>query len=170
MKKAYVKPVFLAEVFEGTASVAACERGSNEKFEVWNKVMVCDSPGHKIGSGNDSSTFKMQYLNYATDGLAQNGIWSDDYKLGKMGDNTGAYVFTSGMVVCDFLWDSKGGEISVWENTETKELISNTTKRSSFLESGLAGFRQLGEGFMSFFRDASAKCEPILDNGTPFSG
>ena len=56
MKKAYLKPVFLAEVFEGTASVATCTQDydpTKNLMQVYNGLRVCEhqNEGHEIGKG-----------------------------------------------------------------------------------------------------------------------
>lgn len=169
MKKAYVKPVFVAEEFEGTASVAACGYSSKNKFEVWEGVQVCHSPGHKIGQGNDNAPFK-DYLEYATDGTTSS--W-DGYTVGGMDDNKGSYVFTSGLVECDFVWNSNGGSIGVWKQDNedgSESLVSNTGIRKQLVSLGQAGIKWLQWTFMPFFRQNNSDCAPELGNATPFSG
>ena len=57
MKKAYVKPVFLAEEFEGTASVASCgydADAANSALQVWHGKSLCTvgDSGHHVGKAN----------------------------------------------------------------------------------------------------------------------
>ena len=177
MKKAYVKPVFLAEEFEGTASVAACGYGSSKTFEVWDGVKVCNSNGHEIGQGSGKSSFEQRYISYATDNHYGNGKdafqpingTTGSYSLTNMDPNIGSYVFTSGNFDCDFAWDSKGGYIGVWEDNN-KDLMTNNKTREDLYKDGLAGIRWLTESFMSFFRKNEPSCEPVLDTKLPFSG
>lgn len=182
MKKAYVKPVFLAEVFEGTANVAACERGSSETFEVWKGVSVCGTPGHAIGESSGKSSFEENYISYATDNRYTNTVKGkdgfqpindeiDSYSLTNMGPNVGSYVFTSWNFDCDFAWDSKGGSVGVWVNTnDNNSLITNNVQRETLYNNKSAGILWLAQSFMNFFRKNEPGCKPVLDGGSPFSG
>lgn len=179
MKKAYVKPVFLAEEFEGTASVAACDRGSSKTFEVWDGVKVCNSNGHEIGQGSGKSSFEQSYISYATDNHYRNGKdafqpingTTGSYSLTNMDENIGSYVFTSWNFDCDFAWDSKGGNVGVWVNTkDNNSLITNNVNRKTLYNNDSAGILWLAQSFMNFFRKNESGCEPVLDGGSPFSG
>lgn len=112
MKKAYVKPVFLAEEFEGTVSVASCQYNvdAQTKIQVYDGLHICDVPcSHSIGGNNGQGTKGdvQDWWNYATETKTGNNM---DGKGGP--DN--AYLFTSGQIECDFVWNSQGSQVGIW--------------------------------------------------------
>lgn len=164
MRKAYTKPVFLAEEYEMTTSVAACKTSSNAPHEIWKMdPCSCDAPGHDVDKTGGAPVH--DYWDYATNNNSSN------YDRGNMGDNNGSYLFTDSQLICDFVWNEKGGDIGVWKDKETNSLVSNLddrffgeagTNKGSFVE-------YLGMKFMNFFRKNAPGCEPYVDSGNPFS-
>lgn len=130
MKKAYVKPVFLAEEFEGTVSVAACDYSSpTNHLAIYNGQSLCvigDSGHHVGGSGNGGKTegFVQDYWSYATNGDRSDSPTKQDYNDGYYTDlNKGAFLFTGGQTVCDFVWNGGDSQVGIW--TKDKDIISS---------------------------------------------
>ena len=143
MKKAYVKPVFLAEEFECTAAVAGCVYSSKKPAQVWEGLTFCDDNGHVIGGQNGSNGEVNQWWDYATE--TDNS--TDGPKNGELGSyNDFAYLFTSGSYECDFIWNSSKSDIYVWTKTEgdLKSAISKHTERKG-------AFATLVSTFVDFF-------------------
>lgn len=172
MKKAYVKPVFMAEEYELTASVAGCEYSPSKPFEIWKGTYICASgQGHSVGQGNPTDDPVLGYWDYATAGRYQNydtKFEGHGYQMGNEGTNNGAYVFTGAETQCDFVWNSYNGDIGVWKDSNNN-LIKNETDRSnegSWID-------RLGYTFMQFFRTANSSCSPLFQTNegsvVPFS-
>lgn len=113
MKKAYVKPVFVAEEFEGTVSVASCQYGvdAQTKIGVYDGLHICPNIhcAHDIGGNNGKGTDGdvQNWWNYATEtttGKNENGLNGPD----------NAYLFTSGQIECDFVWNSQDSKVGIW--------------------------------------------------------
>lgn len=163
MKKAYVKPVFLAEVFEGTASVATCTQDydpTKNLMQVYNGLQACEhgNKGHEIGHGSSPVN---EYWSYATNGSSTNPTKPVD------DPNSAAYLFTSGQQECDFVWNSYDGEIGVWYDNNNN-LQANMKDRDVSLIGSI--IKTVANDFMSFFRGTGSKCTTIeIDGVTPFS-
>ena len=116
MKRAYVKPVFLAEAFEGTASVAVCDyHANNNPAQIWEGMLMCQKgdQGHAIGGQNGQKGDVQKWWDYATN--TKNATDANP-KTGSYND--GAFLFTSGSTTCDFVWNSKEDNIKVWTKNE----------------------------------------------------
>lgn len=146
MKRAYVKPVFLAEAFEGTASVASCgydADAANSALQVWEGKGLCavGDGGHRIGKKDAAVD---QWWDYATKTEGANGKppTSDSLK----GFNDGAFLFTDSQTVCDFVWNSVDSDIGIWtsEKGNASTAIWDVTKRDNM-------FITLIKGFAAFF-------------------
>ena len=164
MKKAYVKPVFLAEAFEVTTNVAACKTRSNAPHEIWKgDPCSCGAPGHAVDKTGGAPVD--QYWDYASNGNKNN------YNRGEMGANNGSYIFTDDLLTCDFVWNERGGMVGVWKDKETNNLVSDLTQRFFGEEGTNKGsfVDYIGSSFMAFFRKNEPGCEPYVDEGVPFS-
>lgn len=163
MKKAYVKPVFMAEEYEMTASVAGCRTRSNAPHEIWkNDPCSCSAPGHEIDKTGGAPV--SDYWDYASNGHA------NSYEHDKMGVNNGSFIFTDDMLQCDFVWNQPGGKVGVWTDKETGALVSDFDQRELSEESNVGSVvAWIGDNFMSFFRKNEPGCEPYVDEGVPFS-
>ena len=124
MKKAYVKPVFLAEEFVGVAHVAsACGYSISKPAEVYFGVGLCDHKGgnchtvknsHGGISGSYAYTYKDEQGN---EQQKQMSYW--EYAGNSSGTKNGdAFLFTVNNGQCDFLWDSTKNEMGVWNTPD----------------------------------------------------
>lgn len=134
MKRAYMKPVFLAEAFEGTASVASCDYHSGapgKEVLIYNGLRLCsggNSCSHTVGGNKKDSGDVQEYWNYATENGLTAGPTSDDYIKGGV---NGAYLFTGGQKVCDFVWNGGNSQVGIWIDNETdKNPISKAENRN----------------------------------------
>ena len=163
MKKAYVKPVFLAEVFEGTASVATCTQDydpTKNLMQVYNGLRACEhtNNGHEIGKGQAPVN---NYWSYATNGSSDNPTKAVEDL------NEAAFLFTSGQQECDFVWNSYDGGIGVWYDKQDQLQANKDDRDVSLVESII---KTVANDFMSFFRGNGSKCTTIeIDGVTPFS-
>lgn len=121
MKKAYVKPVFVAEEFVAETSYAAtgCPTNYWAPVSISNGTQLCaDDSGHVIGAENGKKGIINQKDGYST-GVSywDYASWGKD-KRPDAGDDTyaaeGTYLFNSGSKVCDFVWDNTANEVGVW--------------------------------------------------------
>lgn len=155
MKKAYVKPVFMAEFFEVSSTVAVCPVRSATPLPVEEGDYICDSPGHAVGHAQ----------------APVNNYW--DYATNYQTDNS--YIFTSGTYQCDFLWNSEGGNVGVWTQMDesgaskgTDYLVSDASQRynteTNVFTAVVHWFQDMN--FMNFFRGAnSTNCIPTYNDG-----
>ena len=150
MKKAYVKPVFLAEEFEGTACVAACDYhagGDNSQVLIYNTLRLCppsNNCDHAVGGNSNNGKYDgdiQNYWKYATNNdTLMEGPTNENY----VNDTTdGAYLFTDGETVCDFVWNGGKSQVGIWTQYENNlgSAISN------------AGLRELGQSFITWVSD-----------------
>lgn len=156
MKKAYVKPVFLAEAFEGTASVASCgydADAANSAIQIWHGKNLCTvgDGGHYVGKDNGNKHPDVaQWWDYATN---TNGANTNPPKSNSLsGFNNGAYLFTDGQTVCDFVWNSVDSDVGIW--TSEKDNASTaiwdvTVRNNSVFNQNL--FVTFIKGFAAFF-------------------
>ncbi len=166
MKKAYVKPVFLAEEFEATGSVAACVyHVTNNPAQIWEGMYMCarQDGGHAIGGQNGQKGEIQNWWDYATN---TKGATDANPKSGTYND--GAYLFTSGSTTCDFVWNSKTDNIKIWtsEQDNLNTAIWDSTKREG-------GFlTKVWDTFAGFFLGNSADYEshtPVYEERQMFS-
>lgn len=119
MKKAYVKPVFFAEEYEMTASVANCEFNADiEKAQIWEGMQMCDgkTDGHVIGGQQNDAGFvnEKNLWQYATgESTADDGRISETSYY-----NDSAYLFAGKNSECDFIWNQKDGPVGIWTTQE----------------------------------------------------
>lgn len=132
MKKAYVKPVFLAEEFEGTVSVAACGYSSRNALHVWEGKNLClvGSCAHAVNrNGNALVT---QWWEYATEGMVDpDAEFTNPTSENFDAYNDVAYLFTDSQTVCDFVWNGIGSEVGIWtsEKGDVSTSMADHTKR-----------------------------------------
>ena len=150
MKKAYVKPVFLAEEFVGTTAVAGCGEGSvNKPVELEKGQYLCykvkpngsyqGDNGHQIGKNNAPV---LQYWDYA-------GANKED------DEKTDVYLFTDSSIVCDFLWNGQGSTVKGWStNGQESGLVWDETQRTD----SARNFFDFRKKLLEFF------CGPNADN------
>lgn len=131
MKRAYVKPVFLAEEYVAASNyVAACGTLSwlpqLIKFPTDHKTgdgtHLCENTtcAHSVGSNRnqaiiikdkyDTNTSYEDYAGWDTSKRPNAG--EDEYSA------TNAYLFNSGHGACDFVWDNTGSDVGVWKKDE----------------------------------------------------
>lgn len=178
MKKAYVKPVFLAEAFEMTTNVAGCDFSANQnKAQIWEGIHMCadKTDGHQIGGQQGNSGYvnpgKKDWTGlwgYATNGQFTNDGTSD------VNNPDAAFLFAGRNAECDFIWNSKSGPIGIWTNTEVNSIdqvndsvwISNPLERtaSSFI-SWIGSFAEVFFGNNAGFGQHT----PVYDNQKIFS-
>ena len=147
MKKAYVKPVFMAEEFVATASVASCGYNvsdPNSALQVWHTMHLCTntSCSHQIGGNQGNLTYDANnWWGYATDtpGARPTSDSTD-------GLNDAAYLFTDAQTVCDFVWSSKTSNVGIWTGTQGDKTtaISDSNNRTN-------AFVTLINDFSNFF-------------------
>ena len=126
MKKAYVKPVFLAEEFVATMDhVAACPTNTWTPQELQFPIngqggtRLCNSQktncSHYLGSGNATINGYYDEANKIT--YQQYAEWSIDDRSNAgdgVSDATKAYLFNSGYGACDFVWNNTNQNVGVW--------------------------------------------------------
>lgn len=150
MRKAYVKPVFLAEAFEGTQSVASCGNGSiNTPIELEKGQFICytnnngsitGDSGHVIGGQNGKKGSALEYWDAA--GANKEGS-----------EKTDVYLFTDANVVCDFLWNGQGSTVKGWStNGQKSGLVWDENERGDSAKN----FFDFGEKLLQFFTGAGA--------------
>lgn len=136
MKKAYVKPVFLAEEFENTMSVAACEyHASSKPAQIWRGTPLCSVGDSGHGVGGDPGTGKKVEVNNWWD-YATNTKEATDANPNTGTYNDGAYLFTSGSTTCDFVWNSTTDTVKIWtseENNKATAIWDSTKRENGFL-------------------------------------
>lgn len=119
MKKAYVKPVFLAEEFFMTMSIAACQYSMNNPAKIYHGVRMCSGNNHKVTwSPNATNKGTINTKTYtAADGTVMD-YWQ--YSQGAADEaSSDAYLFTVNNGQCDFLWDNSNEQIGVWKTPDT---------------------------------------------------
>lgn len=151
MKKAYVKPVFMAEEFEGLAHVTStCGYSINDPAEVYDGVGICfkkNGCNHTVdGSGEiDTGMYsnELTYWEYASGAGASNEQGND------------AYLFTVGNGQCDFLWNSSNDDMGVWKtpDTYTDGAVRPGLKKGDVVSDFV---NWLGIGFSQFFFNNSS--------------
>ena len=177
MKKAYVKPVFLAEEFVAETSYAnsACGISSGKAFTLYiddnNPQHLCThSPckGHDMTSSSvvytgensfivdsEKNTDTMTYWNYAT-----------------KSDNE-ATLFSFGAVDCDFMWKTNGqDQVSAWkyvDNDTRASLIKSTNNIFDLIITGLGSFSQFFHGNHGNGSSGNGQHEPGEAEGAFFS-
>ena len=129
MKKAYVKPVFIADTYELTSSVAGC--GPVSVYSGWRinaNMQICTE---KHGNQQSAHSIKQSSLDktyIGNDDGANLSYWEYATYTGKddqgnyQFNNDDAYIFFNN-VICDFLWnpeDQEGGrgDVYVWDSIE----------------------------------------------------
>ena len=165
MKKAYVKPVFLAEEFEMTTNVAGCDYHSQNKAQIYEPMQMCmgnnsghSDQGHQIGGQQGVSGYvnENNLWSYAT-----NGASSTDGRESN-GDNfaDSAYLFAGRNAECDFIWNQKDGPVGIWTTQEVSSIqdvtsdiwIADTSKRTdSSIISWIGSFARVFFGNNSGF-------------------
>jgi len=132
MKKAYVKPVLVAEPYEMTETVAWCPESQYKTINVYSGAALCvkgnchlvDTSGGWINQNNGYSytaivdgketTQTMSYWQYA-------GGNAD----GTIANNKDVFLFSTGNYACDFLWSDPTESIYVWKSPDEKDRIEN---------------------------------------------
>lgn len=170
MKKAYVKPVFFAEEFAGTSSVAACEYNAKQNaLQIWEGRNLClnGKCAHEIGKKTNEVS---NWWDYATntEGADANKPSSDSLS----GYNDGAYLFTDGQTVCDFVWNTGGSQVGIWTSAkdDSSTAIWDDEKRTGTL--GVNLFVTLITAYSNFFGiepDKSDQHLPGVNNEVFFS-
>ena len=133
MKKAYVKPVFLAEEFVADASVAACTRSSiYEALELKRgDTTLCDQNcGHAIGKGSE---YHIDDLYTHDDIEVSDGVIPDvnknTYWQYAQAEDGKVTLFNQNNCECDFLWSYENtgtvNEVKVWGSTAKDERPNN---------------------------------------------
>lgn len=177
MKKAYVKPVFLAEEFECTAAVAGCAYSAKTPAQVFEGMHMCgdnSNDGHVIGGNSGDKGFVNKgkhngvqspgFWDYATGGT---GTYIDDAPHEADPNKDLAYLFTDSSTVCDFIWNSRDSQVGVWTSKENdwNTAIANPSLRNN-------AFVTLVSSFANFFFGNSANWEghtPIYGDQKIFS-
>ena len=129
MKKAYVKPVFLAEEFGMTACVASCVGASvNSPIEIEDDGRLCVGPGNDHRIDADSV--------YGWENAA--------------GDGTSVYLFTNSNIECDYLWYGEGSSVQAWstDKDDINSIVWNQEARKNLTQSTNYSF---GKILMNFF-------------------
>ena len=133
MKRAYVKPMFVAEEYEMTECVASCGKGSiNQPAIITKGVRLCS------GNGQDH-TFKKDSDLQAVYG------WSEAQK-----DKTSAYLFTNSNIECDFLWYGGDSDVQAW-STNKDDINSIVWKQEDREKLTADKNYSFGKKFMEFF-------------------
>lgn len=134
MKRAYVKPVFLAEEYVAASNyVAACGTMSwvpqllqfpSGKEE---GTHLCENTtcAHNVGFNKNQAIImkgeydtNISYKEYAEwDTSNRPNAAEDGYSA------TNAYLFNSGHGACDFVWDHTGSDVGVWKKDEQSNWI-----------------------------------------------
>lgn len=169
MKKAYVKPVFLAEEFVAETSYAnsACGISSGAAYKLYindnNPQHLCihdGCKGHSLQSKsyvnnhtntfitditNDQKTETMTYWNYATKSDGE------------------ATLFSFGAVDCDFMWKTNGqDQVSAWkyvDNDTRASMVKSTTNIFELI------FTNIGQSFSQFFLANSSSGQGVHEPG-----
>ena len=150
MKKAYVKPVFLAEEFEGTMSVASCGYdATNMELQIWHGKQLCvkQHNGHYVGKKPGEVA---DWWDYATNTSSAKGNPPTSASLD--GYNDGAFLFTDSQTVCDFIWNSVDSDVGIWtseKGNSSKAIWDVETRNNSILNQNL--FVTFIKGFADFF-------------------
>lgn len=140
MKRAYVKPVFLAEEYVAVSNyVAACGtlswlpqlinfpsgKNTHDGTHLCENTTCAHSVGHNgnatIWGDYDKNTSYKDYAEWDTSNRPNAGEDVDSA--------TNAYLFNSGHGACDFVWDHTGSDVGVWKKDEQSnwfvDLIGN---------------------------------------------
>ena len=135
MKKAYVKPVFVADEFVIVPSIASCgvspygdPLAFDENTRLCSGTHNGQSQGHLAGKGNLNLTYAsgMDYWKYATTDTTESlidGTKPDEGNTETLFNNGNAYLFTEHSVVCDFVWPGNNGQdvVKVWNSAVVSE-------------------------------------------------
>jgi len=129
MKKAYVKPVFVADEYELTAAVMGCDVKSYQEKEIWNTYDLCSGDsGHQVGgSGNSGNAPVNAWWEYATETPGATGhAPSENHQY-----NDNAYIFSTGNTVCDFVWNSVDTKVGVWVDANDNAISDHTQREGA---------------------------------------
>ena len=133
MKKAYVKPVFLAEEFVAASSYAtSCGVSQNKPFDLYLGMDFCKN------EGNTSDGDKGHYVGGSPDATLDNAkgtimsAWHYDGKYSNwtyaLKEDNKATIFLD--VKCDFCWDpstGNSGPVYVWNDVTTENRTEKYT-------------------------------------------
>lgn len=130
MKKAYVKPVFLAEEFVAETSYAAtpCGISVRTQLELIDKKSMCIAKNHKncnhvidVTNAPVGGEYEDGYVrdDNALIGYSQNTDNSFSYWDYATKDGTAAFLFNSSIANCDFLWSGNNRDtVQVWNSVD----------------------------------------------------
>lgn len=152
MKKAYVKPVFMAEEFvASTYHVSACSDriDPNNKLGIYHGLNLGGNQNvdYEKGGLDDNYNATLTYWQYA-------GVHSADEATE---GNTNAYLFTTRNHECDFLWDHWTDTLYVWNTPDTP---NKRTEGDMYKADGTLNITRVGTGFKdvsSFFTGNSSE-------------
>lgn len=161
MKKAYVKPVFLAEEFVAAASVATCPYKPNSAVNqaldlteyMSNNTKICtntsNGDGHTImGSGVLRDESIKAY--------AKGSVTGDSATISNSNGDGFFSLFDTANIVCDFVWlkpSSGEDKVQVWGNDN--QLVADHSQRSTLMDWIVKG-KNWSKGFMWFFAGCNA--------------
>lgn len=132
MKKAYVKPVFLAEEFVLSDNVvAACGISVNTSMPLYfdENTHMCfntksggSDSGHQASKGDLDLSYDgtMSYWEYAREDKSTS-VYQDGNGQDVTFNNANAYLFSSSYTTCDFVWpnDQKNDKyVYVWNSCD----------------------------------------------------
>ena len=130
MKKAYVKPVFLAEEFVAETSYAAtpCGISVGTQLKLIDGKSMCIVENHKncnhvisVANAPVSGKYQDGFVrdNDALNGYSQNADNSFSYWDYATKDGTDAFLFNSSIADCDFLWSGNNRDnVQVWNSVD----------------------------------------------------
>lgn len=167
MKKAYVKPVFMAEEFVATASVASCGINPSQigTLDVYYGQHLCynQTCGHYVGNDQGNLEYDAKdYWWYAT-GKPDN---TGSNNVAPTAAGSGAYLFTDGTVACDFIWNGFGQDVGIWTDNE-KNPISIEADRQ--IGSSLVQFISSFSEFFSIPAGNNDQHRPTVNNQIIYS-
>ena len=125
MKKAYVKPVFLAEAYEMTSSVAGCPTSSSIPRElIYGQTSLCDhctGGAVQIDKKDNWDAFK----DYATEDKSITTVYDQNGNAQSI-NNGNVYLFTSNTVECDYIWNSNDNneKLQIWKSNNISERLA----------------------------------------------
>lgn len=126
MKKAYVKPVFLAEEFVAETSYAntTCGTGTQVALEIKDGDCFCSKDKNCASTfyeNGDQGTVHTLYKDVDDDAILPNNVNPDNFTIWNYAtyNNDKAYLFGSSLQECDFVWSgNKEDQVYVWGSTD----------------------------------------------------
>lgn len=150
MKKAYVKPVFLAEEFVAASSYAAsaCKLSSSNPYTITTNQHLCTN------ETCDHYTSEKSMFFTGTNTFRVNGKDETKTYWEYAGGEGESKLFTLGESQCDFMWKTNGADlVTVWRDQEISAREVSYNAWDKIWDSVTNPFISVGAKFAAFFYD-----------------